>query len=132
VSAFYLMVCAIHWRPTYALPPIFGVQKLYRMVVFSLKFNIFPACGAVVPIMPTGGVSAIDDSLSAATHVNGGEGCGSAVGAPPTATSTRAGNGRTGKELLGVRVVTQSWAHSHSEPPDYVPPPPTLGVRLAA
>jgi hypothetical protein len=102
------------------------------MVVFSLKFNIFSDSGAVVPILPTGGVSAIDDAVSPATHVSGGEGCGSVVGAPPTApasTSTRVGKGRTGKELLGVRVVTQSWAHSQSEPPNYIPPPPTLEVR---
>jgi hypothetical protein len=102
------------------------------MVVFSLKFNIFPASGAAVPILPTGGVSVIDDAVSTETDVSGGEVRGSAVGAPPTApasTSTRVSSWRVGKELLGVRVVTQSWAHSHSEPPDYVPPPPTLEVR---
>jgi hypothetical protein len=127
-----LLVCVLPWRLTYALPPIFGVQKLYRMVVFSLKFIIFSASGAVVPILPTGGVSVIDDAVSAASDVSGGEVCGSAAAAAHTApaATTRGSNVSVGKELLGVRVVTQSWAHSHSEPPDYIPPPPTAVVSL--
>jgi hypothetical protein len=74
------------------------VQKLYRTLVFNIKFSITPAPPALL------------------------EGAGTEEGVSGKARGRRSGPGKT---VLGMSVVSQQWVHTQAEPADYVPPPQT-------
>lgn len=74
------------------------MQKLYRTLVFNIKFSITPAPPALAE--------------AAGTEESG-------------SNKARGGRSGPGKTVLGVSVVTQQWVHTQAEPADYVPPPQT-------